>query len=478
MTGFSRFLALAIAVFLSGCTAGAPATLSPGSSSSSAPATNGPVASPSGAPSAEPSGALPSESVPAASGEPGGIVLAISDAPRAEASLEDAKAAAAAINAFGFDLYGRVAEPGANAVISPASIVIALGMARAGARGQTATEMDEVLHDAAADGNEAWLNGLDRALATRTKEFEGYGDEPQQVTLRIANTQFAQQGMHLEQDFLDALAARYGAGLNLVDYARDPDAARRLINAWVADQTEERIPELLGPSDVTEATRLTLVNAIYLKAAWLFPFRADDTEDETFTRSDGSTVDVPMMRIVSEALHPTFHAAAADEWQAIELPYVGGELSMLVVIPEDVDAFEDGLDPDRIAEIDESLDETPVDLSFPKFGIETRADLADMLGALGMPRAFTPGEGDFSGITGDRSLFIARVVHQANIDVDEIGTEAAAATAVGFDTAGPGESPPEPLVIRADRPFLFALRDVPTGAILFLGRVADPSIER
>jgi serpin B len=437
------------------------------------PSPSGPDPSASHSPRENPS-ARPSVEVPSMS-PLDGVVLAKSDVPRADASAADARAGAAAINAFGFDLYSRVAEPGTNTVFSPASVVLALGMARTGARGETAAEMDAVMHDAAAEGNEAWLNGLDRELAARTKSFEGFGDRPQEVTLRIANTQFAQFGLDLEPAYLDDLAARYDAGLNLVDYARDSEGARRAINGWVADQTEDRIPELLLPGDVNEQTILTLVNAIYLKAPWLYPFSKENTEEGTFTLADGSRVEVPMMRLVSDGGRPTFLAAVTDEWQAIELAYVGGELSMLMLIPEDLAAFEGELGPERLALIDAALEESAVDLAMPRFGIETRAELAALLEALGMPQAFSA-QADFSGIFGDFSVPIARVVHQANIDVDEIGTEAAAATAVGFDSSA-GE-PLVPLVIRADRPFLFLLRDVPTGAILFMGRVADPSSGR
>jgi serine protease inhibitor len=401
------------------------------------------------------------------SGSPPEIVLASSSVKRLPASRADARSAASALNAFGFDLYQRVAPVGDNAVMSPASIAIALGMARVGARGATATEMDRVLHDIASESHANWLNGLESQLAARSGTFNDAANKPQNIRLHLANSQFAQSGMHLERAFLDALASRYGAGVRLVDYARDPDAARRLINAWVSDQTEERIPELLSPANVTEYTRLTLVNAVYLKAPWLIPF--DQPSDEAFTRLDGSRVTVPLMHLSSGPL--TFRAARTSEWQAVELPYVGRELAMLVIVPRDYRAYTRSLDVRALGDVDAALRVRAVDFTMPKFKIETRAELSDVLSAMGMRRAF--GEGaDFSGITGDRALQIGFVVHQANIDVDENGTEAAAATAVGFDTSGGG---PEPVVIRADKPFLFALRDVPTGAILFLGSVTDPS---
>lgn len=435
-----------------------------------------PSASPSPQSPVRPSTASPSATVTPTASPAGEIVLAMSQVSRAPATLADAKAAAAAINAFGLDLYARVAEPRKNAVFSPSSIVLALGMARAGARGETAAEMDVVLHEAAADDHPGWLNALERELSDRDQTFplmEGEEGKPAQVVLRIANAQFAQVGMRLEEAFLDALAARFGAGLHLVDYQNDPEAARRLINTWVDDQTEGRIPELLMPPDVKISTRLALVNAIYLKAPWAVPFNAEATRDAPFTRVDGTRVSVPMMHALSSP--GTQRAAVTGDWQAVELSYRGGSLSMLLIVPRDLEAFEAGLGPEQLADIDAALEDEYVDLTMPRFGIEARASLGDALVAMGMPLAFDRERADFYGISRDVTrLYIDRVIHQANIDVDEKGTEAAAATAVLMgDTSGGSDEPP--LVIRADRPFLFALRDVPTGAILFLGRVADPS---
>jgi serine protease inhibitor len=408
-------------------------------------------------------------SVPSGSSSPSlaDIQLASSNVKRLPASRADARAAASALNAFGFDLYAQVAPPGDNVVISPASIAIALGMARVGARGATAAEMDRVLYEVASPAHANWLNGLDSQLSARSGTFKDAANKPQDIRLHLANSQFAQSGFHLESAFLDALASRYGAGVRLVDYLRDPEAARRLINAWVSDQTEERIRELLTSAQVTSDTRLTLVNAVYLKAPWLIPF--DEPSDDSFTRLDGSRVTVPTMHLSSAPL--TIRAARTSAWQAVELPYVGRELAMLVIVPRDYRAYARQLDTRALGEVDSALRVRAVDFTMPKFKIETRADLGDHLARLGMKAAFGPAA-DFSGITGKQDLKISFVIHQANIDVDENGTEAAAATAVGFDTSGGG---PEPLVIRADTPFLFALRDVPTGAILFLGSVADPS---
>jgi serpin B len=415
-------------------------------------------------PSATEPSLSPSQPSSSALGE---ITLASSSVKRLPASRAEARSAAAALNAFGFDLYARIARTGDNIVMSPASLAIALGMARVGARGATAAEMDRVLREVASEEHANWLNGLDRQLAARSGTFNDAAKKPQDIRLHLANSQFAQSGMHLERDFLDALASRYGAGVRLVDYMRDPDAARDLINQWVSDQTEERIPELLSPANVTSDTRLTLVNAVYLKAPWLIPF--DEPSESAFTRLDGSRVTLPLIHLSSGPL--AIRAARTSEWEAVELPYVGGELSMLVIVPRDYRAYVRRLDTRALSAVDAALRTRTVDFTMPKFKIETRAELRDVLSAMGMERAFTT-NADFSRITGQRNLKIGFVVHQANIDVDENGTEAAAATAVGFDTSGGGDVP---LVIRADRPFFFALRDVPTGAILFLGSVADPS---
>jgi serpin B len=407
---------------------------------------------------------------PAASTGGGGDVgLARAEVPRSSADPGDSLPAGAALNAFGLDLYRAVAAGQTNVVFSPASITLALAMARAGARGQTAAEMDAVMHAVASDDHAGWLNALDQALAARSGTFKDESGKDLQVTLRIANAPFAQQGMPLEKAYLEALAARYGAGLRLVDYAKQTEKARTLINGWVDAQTEHRIPELLVPGVLTPVTRLALVNAIYLKAAWQTPFSADATKAGTFTRADGSTVQVPLM-----ATTASLRYASGDGWRAVEIPYIGGSLAMTVIVPDNLVGFEQTLTADRFAAITGALTETQVALALPKFGIETKAELAPILAALGMPSAFDD-RADFSGITTAEQLVISNVIHQANIDVDEKGTEAAAATAVVMWATA---MPAEPVAFRADRPFLFALRDVPTGAILFLGRVGDPSIAR
>ena len=404
----------------------------------------------------------------ALSGQPAGVDLLQAKLARAATSPADAETAGRAVNAFAIDLHRRLAAKGSNLVFSPSSIAIALAMARAGARGDTATEMDRVLRSLGADDHANAANALDLALNGRSGSFKDGSGKSADVALRIANTAFGQRGLAIEQAFLDALATRYGAGLNTVDYRADPEAGRRAINGWVDERTEHRIKELLAPGVITSLTRLTLVNAIYLKAPWLVTFTDGATLPGAFTRADKTTVQAQLMQRGG-----TVPYAAGLGWRAVEVPYVGGSLAMTVIVPDDLAAFEAGLSAEQLATVVTALKPRPVELTFPRFGIETAVALADVLKALGMALAFDPDRADFTGITAAEKLYISAVIHQANIDVDEKGTEAAAATAVVIGTTS---IPADPVTLRVDRPFLFLLRDVPTGAIVFMGRVADPTV--
>jgi serpin B len=401
--------------------------------------------------------------------EPGLSKLVMSTVQRAAANPADAALAAEAINDFGLELLRAGTPAGENMVLSPTSIVLALAMARAGARGDTAAEMDNVLRGVASDENATWLNALDAALANRSGTFRNRFNKDVDVLLRIANQAYAQGGFPLEEAYLDALAARFGSGIRLVDFVRNAEAARLDINAWVSERTEDRIPDLLPDGSVDDMTRLVLVNAVYMKAAWFSQFDEAATAPVAFHRLDGSSVVVPTM-------HDTFglRYAEGDAWQAVELPYVGGQLGMLVILPDELPAFEAGLDGGALEEIAGALEVERVALSLPRFGIESKLDLNEVLQTMGMPLAFDPLGADFSGITPVDDLYISAVIHQANIDVDEEGTEAAAATGVVMGTTS---APPPPIPMNIDRPFLFALRDLETGAILFLGRVVEP-VER
>jgi serpin B len=437
------------------------------------------------------------------------LALAFSPIERAPADPRAAQAVADSINAFGLDFYrallaDEVLELGDDSVVfSPASIALAFGMVQPGARGQTAAEIYDVFHTTGWEAFGPGLNALDQALTARDATWKAHPDagETHSLILRIANAAFAQRDWEMQQAYLDAIASALGAGVRLVDYIADPEAARQIINRWVSDRTEERIPELLLPEDVSDLTRLTLVNAVYLKGEWANTFDERSTGDAPFTRLDGTQASVPTMR--QQASLPY---AAGPGWQATQLEILGGPssrpLAMTLIRPDSLASFEDGLTAQHLDAIIEAVEgerdrareevECPaggpeddcgchrydVELFLPRFGIDTRASLREVLRALGMELAFTAAA-DFSGIPAepDAELHISDVIHQANIDVDETGCEAAAATAIVMgDIAACRTTPTEVHTLRFDRPFLFALRDIETGAILFMGRVVDPSV--
>jgi serpin B len=412
--------------------------------------------------------AAPAPGPPVTSGE----AIAIADVERVAAEPGDAAPAVRSLGALGSDLYASLVEGSDdNLVFSPASILLALAMARAGAGGTTASEMDAVLHLDDPEAIHHALNGLTRALEARTGTFDVNG-EPADVELSVANAVWGQATLTWNEVFLDLLAREYGAGVRLTDFAANPEAARVAVNEWVEDETRGRIPDLLDPGMVDVLTRMILVNAIYLKAPWAIPFDANVTRLAPFSRLDGSTVEVPFMARSDKSMD----YAAGDGWQAVELPYAGDELAMLVLLPDEgaLGAVEGELSGNLIDRAASALAPTDVVLELPKWDIETKVELSTMLAALGMPTAFTDAA-DFTGMTTDEALQIGFVVHQANITVDEAGTEAAAATAVGIEaTAAPVEEP-EPMLVTVDRPFLYALRDRETGAVLFLGRVTRPA---
>ena len=372
--------------------------------------------------------------------------------------------------AFALDLYHYLKDEEGNFFYSPYSISQALAMTYAGARGETEAEMATTLQfTLPQDRLHPAINALDQELASRS-ELGTYATElgDEGFRLRIVNALWGQQDYTFLPGFLDTLAENYGAGMRLLDYAADPECARRTINHWVSDQTEERIEELIPRGVIDKLTRLVLTNAIYFHASWSYPFDPDETAPGIFHLLDGGQVTVPMMR-QSESIG----YAAGEGFQAIGLPYQEHALSMLLLIPEagELASFEASLTPSRLDEILAIMENRPVHLTMPRFTIESSLGLVDTLRTLGMPAAFGA-EADFSGMDGTRALFIGEVLHQAFVSVDEAGTEAAAATAVMVPM---GISEREPVEVAVDRPFLFAIRDRKTGAILFFGRCTDPT---
>ena len=351
-------------------------------------------------------------------------------------------------------------SPDGNLVLSPTSLGVAFAMAEAGASQATAAQIADVFGFPDQPGVHEAMNALTGAFDAANADTDRG-----EVVLELANALWAQNGLEMGQPFLDTLAAQYGAGVDTTDFAGDAEGSRSAINGWVSEVTRERIPELVPAGMITPETVTMLVNAIYLKAPWATPFSEGSTDDQPFHLADGTTADVPTMH-TSQA---HWSAAVGDGATAVELPYTGGQLSMVVVLPDEGTSladFEAGLTGARLQEIVGGLEPATVDLDMPRWEAETQLDLAESLPTLGLP---IPG-GDLSGIAPGTEL--AAAVHAANITVDEEGTEAAAATAIaGATSAAP---PDEVLQVTIDRPFLFLVRHVETGAPLFYGRITDP----
>ncbi|MGD2147253.1 MAG: serpin family protein [Anaerolineae bacterium] len=372
-------------------------------------------------------------------------------------------------SAFAFDLYRFLAEQqgDGNLFYSPYSISLALAMTYAGARGETEEQMADALQfDLPQSDLHPAFNALDQELARRGEGAEGKDEGG--FRLNIANAIWGQMDYAFLDAFLDTLAENYGAGLRVLDFANAPDASRVTINDWVSEETEGKIENLIPQGTIDPLTRLVLTNAIYFNAAWANPFQEEATQDGTFTLLDGSQSTVPMMR-QTEAF--AYHKGKG--YQAVELPYDGHEMSMVILLPDEGEfaSFEDTLDAEKANTIVDSLKRGQVALTMPRFEFDSEFGLNEALGAMGMSAAFSGGA-DFSGMTGTRELFISDVVHKAFVSVDEEGTEAAAATAVIMKLAAVAE---EPVVITIDHPFMFLIRDIETEAVLFVGRVVDPS---
>jgi serpin B len=339
-------------------------------------------------------------------------------------------------------------------------------MTYAGARGETESQMAQTLHFLPQDQLHPAFNALDLQLAERGK---APSEDETPLQLDIANAVWAEQTYPFLQSFLDTIALNYGAGIRLADFINQYEAVRKEINNWVSDQTEAKIKDLIPEGVLDSDTRMALVNAIYFKADWLSPFNADSTRDAPFHLLDGSEVTVPTMN--QDAFIPY---AKGDGWQAIELAYQGETAAMDIIVPDEgrFEEVESSLDYETASAILSNLQPTSVTLSLPKFKFESEFGLADQLKALGMPDAFDPHIADFSGMSERNDLYISAVLHKAFVAVDEKGTEAAAATAV---IVGVTSAPVFDVTLTVDRPFIFLIRDIPTGQILFVGRVLNPA---
>ena len=404
------------------------------------------------------------------------ILLGALALPSAAASAEGQSAAAVAPpgdfhlqqlvegnTAFALDLFASLRGEEGNLFISPHSVSTALAMTFSGARGETAEQMAQTLHfDLPAVLLHPTFGRLEETLLAANAG--GPGPE-----LYLANRLWGQRGTAFCDPFLVTARVNYAGGFEPVDFAGATEQARRTINTWIEAQTKDRITELLQAGDIDAATVMVLTNAVYFKGTWLYQFDERHTRNAAFALNADESVTVPFMGLTAKL--PYYQS---DQVQAVELPYDGERLSMVLLVPRQVEglaALEESLAPGNVKTWLGGLKEQDVFVSMPRFKMDDRFYLQDTLAAMGMPLAFTPGRADFSGICDEPGeVWIDKVIHQTFIEVNEQGTEAAAATAVTMKRKGGG-----PPVIRADHPFLFLIRDRQTGAILFLGRVADPS---
>ena len=379
-------------------------------------------------------------------------------------------------SAFAFDLYRALGAAEGNLFYSPYSISLALAMTYAGARGETERQMAETLHFLLPqDRMHPAFNDLALQLASRGGGQQGRDDEG--FRLEIANAVWGQRGYEFLEPFLDVLAENYGAGVRPIDFRGAPEESRLTINEWVADRTEDRIRDLVPPDAIDTLTRLVLTNAVYFNAGWANPFHESQTKIDRFHLLDGGRVDVPMMTVDEE-----FPYAGGDGYQAVELPYKGDGMSMVILVPDlgRFREFEESLDAALVDRILGAMERARVLLTMPRFEFESQFEMAETLAEMGMANAFDEGASDLSGMDGRSCvagdvpcLFILDVIHKAFVSVNERGTEAAAATGVIVQLESERVDKPKRVVLWVDRPFLFLIRDLATNTILFFGRVEE-----
>ena len=410
----------------------------------------------------------------------GALLVAIAD------GATNFDVAANATNELGVDLHRQLAKGDENLCISPYSIESALAMTFAGADGETRTEMAQVLHLGSDPGAFASFSALQHSLdemsaktAELVKQSKKFGGPTEPITLNIANRLFAQKGYAFRAAFLSLVKQNFGGAFEPIDFVANPAAATQHINKWVADQTHDRIRDLIPGGALDKTTRLVLANTLYLKAPWADPFQENATQREPFFVHGGAPLNVPMMQKRSDH----FGYARREGFTVVSLPYAGSDLQFLVLLPDEVNglrALESKLTAELLAEC-AKLQTRDVDLHLPKFRLEPPTiTLAEKFEALGMKTAFDKPQGsaNFDKMAPRKPndyLYISQIFHKTFIAVDEKGTEAAAATAVAM-MAGTAlrSSPPPPIEVKVDRPFVYAIQHVPSGVCLFLGRVTDP----
>jgi serpin B len=379
------------------------------------------------------------------------------------AQTNEANALVTDNNVFALDLYAGLKTAPGNLFFSPYSISTCLAMVYAGARGETEQQMAQVLRFST---NQNELHAAFGELQKRLNAVE----QNKGIELVVANGLWAQQGHHFLPDFPSLVKQRYEAKLEQVDFATHAEPVRKEINDWVSQKTKGKIPDLIAPGTLNAATRLVLANAIYFKGRWTHPFNPSNTVAAPFYAAGTEKIEARMMNLTAG-----FKYAEADALQILELAYQGNDVSMVVLLPKDAEALktlEDALTAARLDYWLSLLRAGKVNVFLPKFKLAGEFSLGPTLADLGMTDAFSP-RADFSGMDGARDLYLSAVVHKAFVDVNEEGTEAAAATGAVMSLTSVLVKPIP--VFRADHPFIFLIRDVRTGSVLFLGRVANPA---
>lgn len=406
--------------------------------------------------------------------------------PAKPATADEIKKIVQGNNAFAFGLYGKLRAEKGNLFFSPFSVGAAMTQVMAGARGNTAVEMSQVLCAPVGKGLEhmqafVTQDAVQPAFGALLRALDGAGKK-RSYQLSIANSLWMQEDLPFEPDFVACLKENYDSGLQAVDFKKDPETARLRINAWVEEKTRKKITDILGPDSIKKDSKLAVANAIYFKSAWQHRFSKGMTENADFTLMDGTKVQVPMMRETESYRFAHCETKrrhmVSDGFDALELPYEGRELSMLVLVPfGDLGAealtndLEAAVASGNLDEVLKGMKSEQVSVFVPRFKMTWSADLKDTLIAMGMKETFTPSKADFSGMTKRAELSIGLVAHKAFVEVNEESTEAAAATVAIAEDKGPMVKPRE---FHADRPFVFLIRENATGTILFMGRVADP----
>jgi len=369
-------------------------------------------------------------------------------------------------NLFAMDYYSKINASEGNIFFSPWSISSALAMTYEGAVGKTSEEMASVMH-------------FQKESATMRDSFlalyDRFNGKDAGYTISTANALWVQKDYALLKDYTDTIDEYYRGKASNVDY-NNPEEARKTINSWVSEKTYSKIPELIPKGLITPATRLVLTNAIYFKGTWIKEFNKDNTREENFRTGDGKNVPVQMMRRTDEKA--VFSYAETEDLQILEMPYKGEKIAMMVLLPKmdnKMPELEKTLTADVLKSLRSDLKEQRVDIYFPKFKFEAKYSMAADLQKMGMHAPFEPGVADFSVMVGQKDLFISSVIHQAFVEVNEEGTEAAAATAVIMTKSLSTHEGPKIPVFRADHPFIFLIQDKETGTILFMGKMNDPS---